>query len=94
DLLALPVNHDGEALAVIMLFRDNEQPFTEPAIDAMSSIADQMGDLLGRIIRVHHRAMPEFDEPKADDTYLPPSEWDGYEKDADPFDHDEDDMPF
>ena len=94
DLLALPVNHDGEALAVITLFRDNDQPFTAPAIDAMSSIADQMGELLGRIIRVHHRAIPDFDEPKADDTYLPPSEWDGYEKDADPFDHDEDDMPF
>ena len=36
DLLALPVNHDGEALAVITLFRDNDQPFTAPAIDAMS----------------------------------------------------------
>ena len=93
DLLALPVNHDGEALAVITLFRDNEQPFTEPAIDAMSSIADQMGELLGRIIRVHHRAMPGFDEPTNDDTYLPPSEWDGYEKDADPFD-DDDNMSF
>lgn len=92
DLLALPVNHDGEALAVITLFRDNEQPFTEPAIDAMSSVADQMGELLGRIIRVHHRAMPGFDEPTDDQTYLPPSEWDGYEKDADPFD--DDDMSF
>ena len=93
DLLALPVNHDGEALAVITMFRDNDQPFTAPAIDAMSSIADQMGELLGRIIRVHHRAMPDFDEPRDSDTYLPPSEWDGYEKDAGPFDHDEDDLP-
>ena len=96
DLLALPVKHDGEALAVITLFRDNEQPFTEPAIDAMSSIADQMGALLGRIIRVHHRSMPDYDEPnKASDTYLPPAEWDGYAKDADPFDDEDDDgMPF
>lgn len=93
DLLALPVNHDGEALAVITLFRDSDQPFTEPAIDAMSTVADQMGELLGRIIRVHHRAMPDFDEPANDGTYLPPSEWDGYEKDANPFD-DEDNMPF
>lgn len=93
DLLALPVNHDGEALAVIALFRDNDQPFTEPAIDAMSSIANQMGELLGRIIRVHHRAIPDFDMPK-DDTYLPPSEWDGYEKDADPFEEDDDGMAF
>lgn len=91
DLLALPVKHEDEALAVITLFRDSDQPFTEPAIDAMSSIADQMGALLGRIIRVHHRSMPDVDELKASDTYLPPSEWDGYEKDADPFDDEDDD---
>ncbi|MEM6505062.1 MAG: GAF domain-containing protein [Planctomycetota bacterium] len=94
DLLALPVNHDGEALAVITLFRDNEQPFTEPAIDAMSSVADQMGELLGRIIRVHHRAMPALDEPNTDETYLPPSQWDGYDQEADPFDRDDDELPF
>lgn len=85
DLLALPVNHDGEALAVLTLFRDSAYPFTEPAIDAMSSVADQMGGLLGRIIRVHHRAMPEFDQPMNEDTFLPPSEWDGYDDEADPF---------
>lgn len=94
DLLALPVNHDDEALAVITLFRDNDQPFTEPAIDAMSSIADQMGELLSRIIRVHHRAMPGFDEGPNDETYLPPSEWDGYEKEADPFDDEDGDLSF
>ena len=94
DLLALPVNYDGEALAVITLFRDNEQPFTELAIDAMSTIADQMGELLGRIIRVHHRAMPEFDEHHGSDNFLPPSEWDGYEKGADPSDEDDGGTPF
>lgn len=94
DLLALPVKHDDESLAVITLFRDSEQPFTEPAIDAMSSIAQQMGELLGRIIRVHHRSMPDFDEPRSSDTYLPPSEWDGYQKEADPFDDEDDDMSY
>ncbi|MGB0767518.1 MAG: response regulator [Phycisphaeraceae bacterium] len=93
DLLALPVNSDGEALAVITLFRDRDQPFTEPAIDAMSSVADQMGELLGRIIRVHHRAMPGYDDAPSDETYLPPTEWDGYQSEADPFDE-EDELPF
>ncbi len=85
-LIAVPAMHDGEALAVITLFRDDSQPFTEPAIEALGAIADQMGELLGRIIRVHHRAMPDFDPPESDDTYLPPSEWDGYDNQADPFD--------
>jgi len=88
-LLALPVNHDGEALAVLTLFRDADQPFTESAIETLAMIADQMGTLLGRIIRVHHRAMPGFDDdvtPGNSDTYLPPSEWQGYNGLADPFD--------
>ena len=97
-LLALPCHHDGEALAVLALFRDDSQPFTEPALDVLSSIAEQMGELLARIIRVHHRAMPDFDDPPTEpgaDTYLPPSEWDGYDAQADPFeDEDEDEMPF
>lgn len=90
-LLALPAMQDGEALAVITLFRDEDEPFTEPAIETMASVADQMGELLGRIIRVHHRAMPDFDPPTPQDTFLPPAEWDGYDNTADPFDAEGDD---
>ena len=96
-LLALPAHHDGEALAVITLFRDNAQPFTEQAVDALASIADQMGELLARIIRVHHRSVPGFDDPSYDSTFLPPAEWDGYDEQAEPFDdedEDEDELPF
>ena len=60
----------------------------------MVTIADQMGELLGRIIRVHHRAMPGFNDATNDETFLPPSEWDGYEKEADPFDEEDGEMPF
>lgn len=95
-LLALPAMHDDEALAVIALFRDDSTPFTESAIDMMGAVADQMGELLGRIIRVHHRAMPDFDPPAPGETYLPPSDWQGYDDKAGPFDddEDEDELPF
>lgn len=96
-LLALPASSDDEALAIITLFRDSDQPFTEMAIEALALVAEQMGELLGRIIRVHHRALPGFDEPidQDSDTFLPPSEWDGYNDQADPFaDEDDDEMPF
>lgn len=98
-MVALPANHDGEALAVLTLFRDRDQPFSHEAIEALSVIAEQMGELLGRIIRVHHRAVPGFDEENYDsttpsDTYLPPSEWDGYDDQAEPFDEEGDDYSF
>lgn len=96
-LLALPASHEGEALAVIALFRDSNQPFTESAIDTLSHISEQMGSLLARIIRVHHRAVPGFDEPMGDpiepsDTFLPPSQWTDA-SDAEDLD-DEGELPF
>lgn len=78
-LVALPAVQDGEALAVLTLFRDNDQPFSQQAIDALHFIGSEMGELLGRIIRVHHRAVPGFDEVidpvDPSDGFLPPSEW-------------------
>lgn len=78
-LLAMPASHDDEALAVITLFRDNNQPFSNQAIEALACISDQMGELLGRIIRVHHRAVPGFNDYTSPSTpsegFLPPTDW-------------------
>lgn len=92
-MLAIPAGHDDESLAVITLFRDNNEPFSNQAIEALAIISEQMGELLGRIIRVHHRATPGFDEyPTHNDPegFLPPSSWDDNEHDDDPY-HEEDD---
>lgn len=102
-LLALPAAHDDEALAVITLFRDSDQPFTEPAIEALSCISEQMGELLGRIIRVHHRAIPGFNdsfgtEPTDSITpsqgFLPPSQWNGLDDDDETDDEEDDGLAY
>jgi DNA-binding NarL/FixJ family response regulator len=62
-LVALPCLGDDEALAVLVLFRDLDQPFTDAHLDLASSLAPALGQALEKIIRVHHRCV--FDE----DTY-------------------------
>lgn len=46
---------DQECLAVIVLFRDRDQPFSEVALEACSSMGGIMGEALEKVIKVHHR---------------------------------------
>ncbi|MEM9020680.1 MAG: response regulator [Planctomycetota bacterium] len=89
-LLTFACTHEGDALAVVALFRDDSEPFSDTLIDAAATVGEMLGDQLAKIIRIHHRGMDDvpFDTQGADDTYLPPSEWDSYDRDADPFDDD------
>ncbi|MEM1107790.1 MAG: response regulator [Planctomycetota bacterium] len=62
EVLAVPCMHDDECLAVLVLFRDVDQPFAEEHLDRLSSLAPAMGEALERIIRVHHRSVFQDDE--------------------------------
>lgn len=44
-----------ETLAVITLFRSEEQPFDESATECGVALAPMIGERLARVIRVHHR---------------------------------------
>ncbi len=99
---------DDEPLAVVALFRDENQPFPDGLEEACRTVADVMGETLARIIRVHHRATPDevfgeatTDELLGEDTFLPHTEWDGYDAKQHPFgeedepdDNGDDDLPF
>ncbi len=60
-VLASTGRHDDEVLAVLMLFRDGEDPFAAQALEAMETITPMLADHLARIIRVHHRHLPDDD---------------------------------
>ncbi|MBB6430006.1 response regulator [Algisphaera agarilytica] len=84
ELLAVPCMHDDECLAVLVLFRDVDQPFVEEHLDRVSALGPLMGESLERIIRVHHRSL--FDPEDAE------SYGESYSDDADnPFGVDMDD---
>jgi len=62
QMIAFAARHEGEALAVVALFRDQAQPFDRVVLDACAGIGPLLGEALARIIRVHHRHLPFDDE--------------------------------
>jgi hypothetical protein len=61
-LLAFPCQHEGETLAVVALFRDAAEPFDPQARDIADAVGPKLGEALGRMIRIHHRHIPEPDD--------------------------------
>ncbi len=51
--------HEGEALAVITLFRDRVDPFSDELLDQIDVLRGIFAEGLARVIRVHHRHLPE-----------------------------------
>ena len=71
---------DRECLAVIVLFRDREQPFTQEALEICSTMGDVMGECLEKVIKVHHRmslADTEWDGTAETDDYYGETDDDG-----------------
>lgn len=60
ELVTFAARHDDETLAVIVLFRDQGQPFDRVVLDACASVGPILGEALARIIRIHHRHMPDL----------------------------------
>lgn len=56
-VLAVPCRHKDEVLAVLTLFRDHSQPFSDTAVETLRVIAPMLGEYLARIIRIHHRGL-------------------------------------
>ena len=55
---AFSCRHDGECLAVVVLFRDRRSPFNPTAARTMRIIKDLFAQQLARVIRMHHRHLP------------------------------------
>ncbi len=70
DVLAFSCRHDGDCLAVGVLFRDRKNPFPPDAALQLKSISDIFGQQLARVVKIHHRHRPE-------------EAWPGFERDSD-----------
>ncbi|MCC6683357.1 MAG: response regulator [Phycisphaeraceae bacterium] len=60
-VIAFSVIQKDEVLAVIVLFRDSCEPFSETLLETAGAIRPLLGEALARIIRVHHRSLGEVE---------------------------------
>jgi DNA-binding response OmpR family regulator len=67
QIVAFSCNHEGECLAVVVLFRDSANPFDPELAGTLDLLRRVFAEQLARIIRVHHRAAPEWPREPADD---------------------------
>lgn len=67
DVTAFACRHQKEALAVVILFRDQTQPFDESLLETCASIAPMLGQALARLIRIHHRHLGDLDWGSVED---------------------------
>jgi len=68
-VMGIPCVHQDETLAVIVLFRDGGEPFHQQVGEQLEAIAPSLADHLARIIRIHHRHLPEFNEDDDDNGF-------------------------
>lgn len=77
--LVVSCEHEDECLAVLGLFRNQNNPFDEEDVRTLTIIARLFGEQLGRVIHVHHRHLPKdqwgaidttgFDDGEDDDFF-------------------------
>lgn len=53
--LAFASNHEGDCLAVVVLFRDSRSPFPQTLHSLLRIIRDLFAEQLARVVRIHNR---------------------------------------
>jgi DNA-binding response OmpR family regulator len=56
--LAFACHHQGECLAVFMLFRDQPAGFSPQVVEVCGRLSSAFGEQLARVVRIHHRHLP------------------------------------
>ena len=67
QIIAVPCHHEGDCLAVLVLFRTDEHPFEEELAGLLDALRGIFAEQLAMLIRVHNRLEPEWPDEPADD---------------------------
>ena len=67
DVIAMPCIHEDECLAVVFLFRDVSNPFSEEMAPLLDSLRQVFGEQLAKVIRIHHRLDAQWPDSVADE---------------------------
>ncbi len=66
QVIAFSCLHEGECLAVMVLFRSKSTPFAEDLAGAIDILRPIFAEQVNNVIRVHHRATPSWPDDAAD----------------------------
>jgi DNA-binding response OmpR family regulator len=69
QIIAYACAHEGEPMAVVILFRSANDPFDGSLASTLDTIRGIFAEQLARLIRIHHRAKPQWPEEAADDEF-------------------------
>lgn len=59
QMLVAPCKADGEVLAVVVFFQDQQAPFSTSLVELIEPVTSMVGSQLARVVRVHHRHLPK-----------------------------------
>jgi len=68
-VLAFPCEDEDEILAVVVLFRHQNQPFDNALVQNCTSIAPILAHTLAKVVRIHHRLGDDNDGDGGDFTF-------------------------
>ncbi len=68
EVVALSCDHEGECLAIIILFRSQKTPFDNGLLSMIDTLRPIFAEQLAQIVKVHQRAQPQWPEDAADDS--------------------------
>lgn len=74
-MIAFSCRHEGECLAIFLLFRDSKMSYGEGLLPQLKTVRDLFAAQLAKVIKIHHRHIPkekwgalgDMDEPRGDD---------------------------
>lgn len=66
QVIAHSCMHDDDCLAVMMFFRDRSDPFPDELAAVLEALRLIFAEQVARVVRVHHRANPEWPDEATD----------------------------
>jgi DNA-binding response OmpR family regulator len=74
-MVAFSCRHEGECLAIFLLFRDSKMVYADGLLPQLKTVRDLFAAQLAKVIKIHHRHIPkekwgalgDMDEPRGDD---------------------------
>ena len=67
QVIAFSCHHNGECMAVVVMFRSGVLPFDPPLARTLDILRSIFARQLREVVRIHHRSMPQWPDDAVDD---------------------------